>query len=71
MELFQATGIPFVLAERFAPIALVLGTGFGARDLPVCVAAVAAGWAVGGAGRRRARRPATAPTDRPGESTVG
>jgi hypothetical protein len=71
VELFQATGIPLVLAERFAPIALVLGTGFDARDLLVYVAAVAAVWAIDGAVRRRTLLPSTAPTDRPGESTVG
>lgn len=71
VELFQATGIPLLLVERFAPIALVLGTGFDARDLLVYVAAVAAVWAIDGAVRRRTLLPTTAPTDRPGESTVG
>ncbi|WP_295855580.1 DUF2809 domain-containing protein [uncultured Microbacterium sp.] len=42
VELFQATGVPADLAERFRPIALVLGTGFDPRDLVVsaCAAAV-------------------------------
>lgn len=31
VELFQATGVPADLAERFRPVALVLGTGFDAR----------------------------------------
>ncbi|GEB44772.1 MULTISPECIES: ribosomal maturation YjgA family protein [Microbacterium] len=45
VELFQATGIPVELAEGFRPIALVLGTGFDARDLVVylCAAVVAVG----------------------------
>ncbi|MFJ4158385.1 DUF2809 domain-containing protein [Microbacterium testaceum] len=55
VELFQATGVPLELAERFRPLALVFGTGFDARDLVVyvCAAVVAVaadavvGWAVG------------------------
>ncbi len=71
VELFQATGIPLALAERFAPISLVLGTGFDARDLLVYVAAVAAVWAIDAAVRRRTLLPTTAPTAPGGEPTVG
>lgn len=42
VEVLQATGLPSALAERFPPIALVLGTGFDPRDLVVYVLAVAA-----------------------------
>lgn len=41
VELFQLTGLPRVWAESFRPIALVLGSGFDARDLVVYVVAVA------------------------------
>lgn len=41
VELLQLTGIPLVLAEGFPPLALVLGTGFDARDLVVYASAVA------------------------------
>ncbi|MEX8033541.1 DUF2809 domain-containing protein [Microbacterium sp. 20-116] len=60
VELFQATGIPVDLAERFRPIALVLGTGFDARDIVVyvCAAIVAVGAdvAVGRSPRREPQR---------------
>ncbi len=39
VELFQATGVPSALAATLPPIALVLGTGFDARDLAVYIAA--------------------------------
>lgn len=45
VELFQLTGVPVALAAAFPPIALVLGTGFDARDLvvyPLAVVAVVA-----------------------------
>jgi len=52
VELFQATGVPAELAERFRPLALVLGTGFDPRDLVVYVAAVVAAVALdAGVGR--------------------
>lgn len=63
VELFQATGIPAELARRFPPIALVLGTGFDARDLVVyVVAAVAAGAVDLGLTRRATQR--RTPADR-------
>ncbi|MCJ1708017.1 DUF2809 domain-containing protein [Microbacterium sp. VKM Ac-2923] len=40
VELLQLTGVPATLAERMPPVALVLGTGFDARDLAVYAAAV-------------------------------
>lgn len=40
VELLQLTGLPSTLAERMPPVALVLGTGFDARDLVVYAAAV-------------------------------
>lgn len=40
IELFQLTGLPRVWAAAFPPIALVLGTGFDARDIVVYIAAV-------------------------------
>ncbi|MBB3156427.1 hypothetical protein FHS07_000111 [Microbacterium proteolyticum] len=40
VELLQLTGLPVALAERIPPIALVLGTGFDARDLLVYASAV-------------------------------
>lgn len=46
VELFQVTGIPVELARRFPPVALVLGTGFNARDLVVYVVAAGAALAV-------------------------
>lgn len=58
VELFQATGIPAEWAERFGPVALVLGTGFDVRDLVVyacaALAAAVADAAVGRSQRRRA-----------------
>lgn len=40
VELLQLSGLPVALAERIPPIALVLGTGFDARDLVVYASAV-------------------------------
>jgi hypothetical protein len=40
VELLQLSGLPVALAERIPPIALVLGTGFAARDLVVYASAV-------------------------------
>lgn len=42
VELLQRTGLPLALAEWMPPVALVLGTGFDARDLVVYVLAVIA-----------------------------
>ena len=61
VELFQATGIPFELARRFPPIALVLGTGFDARDLVVYVMAALAAWAIDVTVVRRATQRRTVP----------
>ncbi|MFT4226890.1 DUF2809 domain-containing protein [Micropruina sp.] len=41
IELFQLTGLPVTWAATFPPIALVLGTGFDARDIVVYLVAVA------------------------------
>lgn len=41
IELFQLTGLPRAWAAEFAPVALVLGTGFDARDILVYAIAVA------------------------------
>ena len=41
IELFQLTGLPVAWAATFPPIALVLGTGFDARDIVVYLVAVA------------------------------
>jgi hypothetical protein len=46
VELFQATGLPAQWAEQIPPIALMLGTGFDARDLVVYLSAVAGVWVV-------------------------
>lgn len=46
VELLQLTGVPLALAERVPPVALLLGTGFDARDLVVYVCAVAVAVAV-------------------------
>ena len=40
IELFQLTGLPAAWAVTFPPIALVLGTGFDARDIVVYLVAV-------------------------------
>jgi hypothetical protein len=40
VELLQLSGLPVALAERIPPIALVLGTGFDARDLIVYASSV-------------------------------
>ncbi|MDQ1083596.1 MULTISPECIES: DUF2809 domain-containing protein [Microbacterium] len=42
VELLQLTGLPAALAERVPLVALLLGTGFDARDLVVYVFAVVA-----------------------------
>ena len=55
VELLQLTGIPAALATTFRPVALVLGTGFDARDLVVYVAAIAAAVAIDSAARRATR----------------
>ncbi len=70
VELFQATGIPLALAGSFPPIALVLGTGFDARDLVVYVVAVAAAWGIDQAVRRRAVRRTPSCRDRPSRATM-
>ncbi len=41
IELFQLTGLPVAWAATFPPIALVLGSGFDARDIVVYLVAVA------------------------------
>ena len=41
IELFQLTGLPVAWSATFPPIALVLGTGFDARDIVVYFVAVA------------------------------
>ncbi|TKV57426.1 DUF2809 domain-containing protein [Nakamurella flava] len=61
VELFQATGIPVELARRFPPAALVLGTGFNARDLVVYVMAATAALAVDLRLTHRALRHRTVP----------
>lgn len=54
IELFQLTGAPVALAAVLPPIALVLGTGFDARDLVVYPLAVVVAVAVDATvGRRR------------------
>ena len=58
VELMQLTGIPRMLAETVPPSALVLGSGFDARDLVVyAVAAGTTGVIDSAARRRRDRRP--------------
>lgn len=58
VELLQLTGVPVALAERVPVAALVLGSGFDARDLVVYVLAVVSALgvdrAVSGARGRRA-----------------
>ncbi len=57
VELLQLTGVPITLAERMPVAALVLGSGFDARDLVVYVLAVASALGVDGVVTRvRARR---------------
>ena len=46
VELLQLTGLPLALAERVPPVALLLGTGFDARDLVVYLCAVAVAVAI-------------------------
>ncbi len=41
VELFQLTGLPLAWGAQFAPVMLVLGTVFDARDLGVYVATIA------------------------------
>lgn len=58
IELFQLTGVPEVLGAQFAPVMLVLGTVFDARDLvvyPLAIVMVAAADAL--FGRERTTRP--------------
>lgn len=40
VEVFQLTGLPHAWAATFPPVALVLGTGFDARDILVYLGAV-------------------------------
>ncbi|MFP3714199.1 DUF2809 domain-containing protein [Puerhibacterium sp. TATVAM-FAB25] len=58
VELFQLTGVPATLADRWPLARLVLGTTFGAPDLLRYAAGAAAGWVLcaglRAAGRRRA-----------------
>lgn len=63
VELLQLSGLPVALAERVPPIALVLGTGFDARDLVVYASAVLVAAAADAAVSSRALRR--------GRSTVG
>ena len=63
VELLQLSGLPVALAERIPPIALVLGTGFDARDLVVYASAVLVAAAADAAVSSRALRR--------GRSTVG
>ncbi len=60
VELLQLTAVPSALAAWFRPIALVLGTGFDARDLVVYVAAVVVAAVIDAAvrSRRAAQTPA-------------
>ena len=60
VELFQLTGLPLAWGAHFAPVMLVLGTVFDARDLLVYVATIVLATAVD-AGIRRVRRAAEAP----------
>lgn len=53
VELFQLTGAPVALAAAFPPVALVLGTGFDARDLVVYPLAVVVAAAVDATVARR------------------
>lgn len=71
IELFQLTGLPRLWGADFPPIALVLGTGFDARDIVVYVAAAALAAGVDmvtgrteRCGRRRSRWPADGPQRR-------
>lgn len=56
VELLQLTDLPIALAERMPIAALVLGSGFDARDLVVYVLAVAGALGVDGAVSQRIRR---------------
>lgn len=56
VELLQLTGLPVALAERIPSIALVLGTGFDARDLVVYASAVLVAVSVDAAVRSRVPR---------------
>lgn len=59
IELLQLTGLPRAWAASFPPIALVLGTGFDARDIIVYLAAVTIAAVVDlVTGRRRSLRTA-------------
>ena len=53
VELFQLTGLPLAWAAGFPPAALVLGSGFDARDVVVYIAALAAAALVDHGVRRR------------------
>ncbi|WP_285137922.1 DUF2809 domain-containing protein [Microbacterium sp. lyk4-40-TSB-66] len=56
VEVLQLSGLPAALAERVPPVALVLGTGFDARDLVVYASAVLVATAVDAAVSRRVPR---------------
>ena len=60
VELFQLTGLPLAWGAQFAPVMLVLGTVFDARDLLVYVATIVLATAVD-ALIRRAQSGAAAP----------
>ncbi|WP_197059408.1 DUF2809 domain-containing protein [Cryobacterium sp. MLB-32] len=55
IELFQLSGVPSLLAERWAPIALVLGTTFGAWDLVAYAAGAALAGVIDRLGNRWSR----------------
>lgn len=56
VELLQLTGVPVALAQRLPPVALVLGSGFDARDLVVYLTAVMAALGLDRAVAARAER---------------
>lgn len=57
VELFQLTGLPSAWGASFAPVTLLLGTVFDARDLVVYIVTIAAltvlDWALGSVNRPR------------------
>ncbi|WP_228484499.1 DUF2809 domain-containing protein [Microbacterium cremeum] len=55
VELFQLTGLPLAWGAAFAPVTLVLGTVFDARDLAVYVVTIALATVVDLAGSRGRR----------------
>ena len=56
VELFQLTGLPLAWGAQFAPVTLVLGTVFDARDLVVYVVTIAIATGVDAAARAVMRR---------------